>query len=79
MQKSSKNLRVKMSLSKPNPPIPSSCQRGLGCQRDRREAEHLGRRVILDFCKRTAQQGGTCAEAARCLGLAPRTLRHWNR
>ena len=67
-----------MSLPKPNPPIPSPCRRGSGCQRDRREAEHRGRQVILDFRKRTAQQGVTCSEAARCLGLAPRTLRYWN-
>ena len=67
-----------MSLPKPNPPIPSPYRRGPSCQRDRREAEHRGRQVILDFRKRTAQQGGTCSEAARCLGLAPRTLRDWN-
>ena len=68
-----------MSLPKPNPPSRSSCRRGPACQRDRREAEHHARQVILDFCNRMTQQGITCSESARCLGLVPRTLRHWNR
>jgi transposase-like protein len=68
-----------MSLPKPNPPIPLPCRRGPVCQRDRRHAEHQARRVILDFRNQMAQQGVTCSDAARSLGLVPRTLRHWNR
>jgi hypothetical protein len=68
-----------MSLPKPNLPAASPCRRGPACQQGRREAEYRARRVILDFRNRMTRQDATCSEAARCLGLAPRTLRHWNR
>ena len=66
-----------MSLNKSNSPIPPPCRRGPACQQQRRQAEHQARHVILDFCNRTAKLGITCSDAARCLGVAPRTLRHW--
>jgi len=66
-----------MSLHQSNSLSRSSCRRGPACQQPRRQAEHQARRVILDFCNRAAQQGVKCSEAVRCLGLAPRTLRHW--
>lgn len=68
-----------MSLSKSNLLVTSPCRRGPACQRPRREAECRARRIILDFCQRMTQQGATCSEQARCLGLAPRTLRDWSR
>jgi hypothetical protein len=73
----SNHLTIKMSLNKSNSPNPPPCRRGPACQQQRRHAEHQARHVILDFCNRTAPLGITCPDAARRLGIAPRTLRHW--
>jgi len=66
-----------MSLNKNNSPTLPPCRRGPACQQQRRQAEHQARHVILDFCEKTAPLGITCPDTARRLGVAPRTLRHW--
>jgi hypothetical protein len=67
-----------MSLNKSNSPTRSSCRRGPACQQSRRQAEHQARHAILDFRNRTARLGVTSPDAARRLGIAPRTLRYWH-
>jgi len=66
-----------MSLNKPNSPTLPPCRRGPACQQPRRQAEHQARHVILDFRNRAARLGITSPDAARRLGVAPRTLRNW--
>jgi Spy/CpxP family protein refolding chaperone len=66
-----------MSLNKSNSPTLPPCRRGPACQQPRRQAEHQARHEVLDFRNRTARLGITCPDAARRLGIAPRTLRHW--
>jgi len=68
---------IKMSLPHPQAPPRPACRRGPAGQRPRRQAEHRARQVILDFRNRAAGVGITRPEAARCLGVAPRTLRYW--
>ena len=72
----SNNLTVKMSLNKSNSPTLPPCRRGPACQQPRRQAEHQARHVILDFRNRAARLGITSPDAARRLGIAPRTLRY---
>ena len=71
---------IKMSLAKPKQPTTPlpPCRRGAACQHQRREAEHHGRQRILAFYDEVAQTGASRSEAARWLGIAPRTLCHWS-
>jgi hypothetical protein len=69
---------INMSLNKSNSPNSSPCRRGPACQQPRRQAEDQARHVILDFQNRTARLGINSSEAARRLGIAPRTLRYWH-
>ena len=74
----SNKLTVKMSLNKSNSPTLPPCRRGPACQHPRRQVEHQARHAILDFRNRAVLLGITCADAARRLGVAPRTLRYWH-
>jgi hypothetical protein len=67
-----------MSLNQSNSPTRPPCRRGPACQQPRRQAEYQARHVILDFRNRAARRGITSPEAARRLGVAPRTLRYWH-
>jgi putative transposase len=66
-----------MSLPQSQPPTLPPSRRGPACQQPRRQAEHHARHVILDFWNRAARLGIASPEAARRLGIAPRTLRYW--
>lgn len=54
-------------------------RRGVERQRPRREREQHARQVAADFGRRLRDVGASWHEAARCLDLAPRTLRSWKR
>ena len=53
--------------------------RGPAAQQVLRDLEHSIRLGVLDFCQHARAQGLSHAEAAACVQLSPRTLRHWAR
>ena len=67
-----------MSLTKTNSPTRAPCRRGPAGQQPRRQAEYQARHAILDFCNRATRLGVTFPDAARRLGVAPRTVRYWH-
>jgi transposase InsO family protein len=51
--------------------------RGLAAQQLLRDLEQSVRQGVVDFCRQARAQGWSQAEAAGCLEMSPRTLRHW--
>jgi putative transposase len=62
------------------PPAPDTCpdkRRGSSRQRLQRQREQELRQHVVELCHWTHEMGWSQKETAAVLGLAPRTLRHW--
>jgi transposase InsO family protein len=61
-----------------NPPVDNKFQRGLAVQRSRREVERAVRTTAVACHRWLRGRGLSAAEAAERVGVAPRTLAHWD-
>jgi len=63
----------------PKPKITHGWRRGLVDQLPRREHERLVRWHAVSLCRWAIHHGFLAQEAAQCLGISARTLRHWRK